>query len=402
MPTSTPDPNQAQAGPLLVANGRGSTNLVAAYYLGTARNGQGQQLTAPDPSSGLGDALVPAAGDIDGDGLSDLVLGQKAAGRRTKTDAIGVYHVTKGPPAEPIATIPAFDHSGRSASGNLFVGNVIASEPGDEIVVAEDGSGRRASHIRIFGGLAGGTLRPMRTLRVLNSHAAVHEPLRFGLGDVSPDGAHPGLEIVVGDRRGYVHVFSPAPERSARLQRTQVFPDMPRASVSALAVGDLLPRIPGDEVAVAHTEADHEGLIRIVNGGTGTILFEFTPFASPSASAGIELWIGDVVASLAGSELIIGQGGAGGQLRVFSLARGVPRPLFDLPDSPARQTTLARHLAIGDLVANLPGNEVAVAQPGARVVEVFHLDEHGANRCATVDTSDLTETIGAIAVGRWR
>lgn len=401
-PTPTIDPNPVKSRPLLVSGGGGGgASMVVAYDLGSPHDGRSRPFIAFDPPESDGASVMTAAGDIDGDGQPELILGQDPNAARTTRDEVSVYRMSQTLPPELIASASAFDRRGTSGSGNFLIGDVIPSEPGDEIVVAEDGAGRRASHLRVLGGLGRGELRVIHKLRALNSRSAARAPLLFALGNVVPGAGHPGLEIVVGDPTGYVHVFGVTAEGGKRLRRFRAFPDSLGTAVTALGAGDFLPGTAGDEIAVAGAGAHYDGLVRILSGLTGTILLEFQAFAPQAVPTGVQLWAADLLADLPGSELVVGQGEGGGQLRVFSLAGGVPKAVLDIPGNELRQTSLARHLASGDLDPTLPGNEIAVAQADASLpVEVFHLTQNGAERCASIDTSDVIDTIGAIAVGR--
>jgi len=82
-----------------------------------------------------------------------------------------------------------------------------------------------------------------------------------------------------------------------------------------------------------------------------------------------------VLATSRGDELIVSQGPAGGGVRIFSLASGAPVQLIALPDPGHRGTSLRQHLAVGELLPDLPGNEIVVAQGEPHLpVEVFNMN----------------------------
>jgi hypothetical protein len=342
---------------------------------------------------------MAASGDVDGDGRADLVLGEEAS--NAAADVVEVYRLSSTRTAQRIATVSAFDGAGTSGSGNLLVGDVDPQVPGDEIVVAEDGRGRRATRIRVFGGLADGALQLLWELRGVSPRFARREPMRFALGDVASSTGEAGRKLVIADPRGFVQIFGLGPAGMARLRRVRAFASDAHMSTATLAVGDIVPSMPGDEIVVADAGARGEGRVRVLDGQDGTLITEFSVFAPGTARAGVALWIGDVIDSLPGAELIVGQGATGGEVRVFSVATGVAQPLLDLPNESGRTTALARHVAIGDVVASLPGSEVIIAQEDARApIEVFHLSEQNVRRCAVIDASTIGPRIGSLAVGR--
>jgi len=281
---------------------------------------------------------------------------------------------------ERLTQFAAFDQSFSSGSSNLAVGDVDASVVGDEIVVADDGSGRRAVRIRVFGDLAGHGPRLLTQFRVLpRSAEAAHQPLTFVLGDVFADIDHPGQEIVVGDPRGMVCVLGVQHGRATYLQRFDACPDRPRSSAHHLAVGDLIPSNPGDEIAVADDGKRQNALVRVFDGRTGRSLLQLAAFAPGQAPAGVEMWIAPLMGSLPGAELIVGQGSAGGLLRVSRVVEGVPTHLLDVPDPRHRATSLPRQLAVGSLLLDMPGDQLAVVQsdPGFPL-QIFYCNTDGA------------------------
>jgi hypothetical protein len=323
-----------------------------------------------------------------------LVLGQ------VDTDDLEVYSVRPDAPAEQLTALAAFDGSGVSGSANMTVGDVDTSEPGDEIVVGEDGTGRRASRVRVFGGLATGTPRLLADFRALRLRTADWGPLGFALGDVFADPGHPGREIVVGDSRGRIYVYGINAGTVVALQRSVPFPETPRVSTRALAVGDVVPDNLGDEIVVGDDGSGEDGVVRVLDGPSAQPLIEFAAFEPGWAPIGVEVWVADVLASLPGAELLVGQGAAGGLVRVFSLARGVPEHVLDLPDPRQRTTSLGEHLTVGDLVPDLPGNEVAVAQSDpAFPVQVFRLDAAGAELIAELDSASGSRAVGTGVIG---
>jgi hypothetical protein len=246
----------------------------------------------------------------------------------------------------------------------------VPTEPGQEVIVGAGGSERLATELRVFGGLGNGSFRLLASVRAVRGRDAASPTLPFAVGEAVA--AHAGDEIVVGDRRGRVTVLGVRDGTAEQLLRFAAFPDQPRTAATKLAVGDLIPGNPGGEIVVADDGTRGDALVRVFDGASGRLLADFNAFAAGQAPAGVELWIADVMRTAPGAELIVGQGSAGGTIRVFSLASGTPRPILDLRASVHRTTSLPRQLTVGALMPGLPGNQIAVAQSDPRLpIEVF-------------------------------
>lgn len=304
------------------------------------------------PLSGVAPA---AAGSVYGGGSTDLVVGDAADGDRVK-----VYRLRPHGRPQLLGEVAAFAGSNISSSSNLAVGDVVSCEPGDEIVVADDGSRRRASLVRVFGGFADGNPHLVLGFRALSARAAARRPLAYALGDVLPDSDHAGQEIVVGDRWGRIYVFgirasgtdyTTCDVEAALLRRFAAFPDLPEATAYRFGVGDLVPDNPGDEIAVGDDGTRQAGLVRVLDG-RGVPLLEFQAFAAGQAPNGVDLWVADVIPTRPGAELILGQGDTDGPLRVFSIAQGVPTHVMDVSDRMQLATSMWPQLAARELSAN--------------------------------------------------
>jgi len=181
------------------------------------------------------------------------------------------------------------------------------------------------------------------------------------------------------------------------VQAIRAFPSSPDSSARRLAVGNLFPDRPGDQIAVGDDGTMGDGVVRIFDATTRSELLEFEAFPASEVPEGVELWIGDVLPDSPGSELIVGQGSAGGELRVFSLASGVPRHLLDVPDAQQRTTGLQDHVALGHFFPGRPGMHLAVGQYDAAVpVQMFSLTAESGYLESHVSLTGETGTINAI------
>jgi hypothetical protein len=355
-----------------------------------------------------GAALAVALGDVDGDGLNEVIVGHNAGVGQPPSNRVDVYRIGPDRAPELLGAFAAFDGSHAASSGNLAVGDVDSSVGGDEIVVAEDGRRRRASQVRVFGDWAEGQPRLLCQFTAVPPRRSARQPLAFALGQVGGDAAPPGETIVVGDARGSVYVWSVYAGRPQRLRRFAAFPDSPRRSARHLAVGDVIPQRPGDEIVVADDGSQKDGLVRVFDSRSGTPLIEFAAFEAGQAPGGVEVWAADVIGARPGAEVIVGQGRAGGLLRVFSITEQGVTHVLDLPDPYHRSTSLGQHLAVGALIPDLAGNQVAVAQSDLNFpVQVFALGEEGASviedlgaLAPEAGAASADDTVDAIAAGR--
>lgn len=401
-PTATPSPTvdrDAQNNTaLFVASGMGGGERVAIHYLRPPRRSRQQMLVAfatDGAHSEQAGPIVPVSGDVDGDGAAELVVGQSSDGTRIISDQVAVYRVVSGRSPELLDEIGAFDR-GSSGSGNLTVADVDPSVPGSEILVGEDGSSRRASAINVLGGLADGPLRLLHSLRAISTHMAEHRPVTFVTGELDPDSG--GDEIVVAQPNGYVSVHTLTAAGPSRLQRFDPFADQAEPTApTSLALGDVLPGNPGNELVTAVSGKRGTGLVRVFDPLNGVQLAEISVFTPGSVRMSVSIWVDDVIDTLPGAEIIVGRGTEGGDIVVYSFSSGSARRLFSFPDALQRATAMPRFLAIGDLIPNMAGPEVAVAQNDAAVpIAVYQLTAQAAKHVMSIPTSTMG-TIGAIA-----
>jgi hypothetical protein len=400
-PTATPSPTidrgaQNDAA-LYVASGMGGGERVAIHFLRPPRRSREQTLVAfgADGAHSIRSApIVPVTGDINGDGAQDLIVGQSAAGERVISDHIAVFKVSNGTAPVLLDEVAAFPDAS-SGSGNLAVADVDSTVAGDEILVGADGSQRRASTIKVFGGLADGPLRLLHSMKVVASRLSEHRPLQFATGDLAPDVS--GREIVVAQPNGYVSVHGLGHAPGTLMRRFNPFDDQVETDMPSIAIGDVLPGISGEELVVAIPGRRDTGLVRIFNAMTATALGEMSVFTSGTVRTAVSLWVADVIDTLPGAEIIVGQGPDGGELAVYSFATGSARRLFTLPGVMQRTSTAPGFLAIGDLIPNMAGLEVAIAQSDATVpIGVYHLTAQEAKHLLSVSAATM-DTIGAIA-----
>lgn len=385
----------------------GGVPAASLYYASAALGGAAQGVEATGAQTVVQDlpvlddtpgaALAVALGDVDGDGVSELIIGHNAGMGQPPSNRVDVYRIGPERTPELLGAFAAFDGSHAANSNNLGVGDVDSSVGGDEIVVAEDGRRRRASQVRVFGGFAEGQPRLLCEFPAVRPRSSARQPLAFALGHVVPDAAYPGENIVTGDARGSVYVWNVYAGRPQLLRRFAAFPDSPRRSARQLAVGDVIPQRPGDEIVVADDGTYKDGLVRVFDGRSGTPVMEFAAFEAGQAAAGVEVWVADVIGSLPGAEVIVGQGRAGGVLRVFSVTDDGANHVLDVPDPYHRTTSLRQHLAVGALLPDFPGYQLALAQSDPSFpVQVFVLAEDGAS---TIDDFSALAPDEASAAG---
>ncbi len=239
--------------------------------------------------------------------------------------------------------------------------NVDPSLSGSEIILGTDEPRRGRTRLGIFGVSSDGTLQRLCEFYAMGGSGLNHRSAGFTVGDVLPDTQHAGKEIVAGGRNGAIRIYGFDHGGLSLIRRLNAFPDPPQTSAERLAAGHLLPNIAGDEIAVGDDGTRGDGNVRILDPESGMLLLEFAAFAAGEAPDGVELWAGDILPAYPGDELIVGQGAAGGQLRVFSFASGVPMQVAAVPTL-QRSTTMLHQVGIGDPLPEIPGRMLAIAQ----------------------------------------
>ena len=376
----------------------GGGNKLREVCIGQNGGGKWRNFTAMDTFSSGG--LMATGIGMDTDGAAQVVVARAYADGSMGGDAVGLYRLPLDASGERTAQFSAFNGTGTPDEDGFVVGDVDASRPGPELVIAEAVTGHATARVRVFGDLATSRPRLLYTLRSLPNSATVSGPISVVIGDVVSGSGSPGLEIVVGDRRGRVCVYNVGRGRVNLLRCSAVFPDSPRTSALQLAAGNVLPGSADAEILVADDGTRGDAIVRVVAGRTGAILQDFRAFAG-AQTVPLQLWIGDVLPGLAGPEVIVGGGPRGGSLRVFSFASGKARLVSDLPDPFGRGAVSRQLLTIGDFLPEAPGPEVAVAQSDATVpVEVYSFQGSTPQLSASVDVSDVGSTVESMLTVR--
>ena len=327
-------------------------------------------------------------------GAKDLVIWKANNAAEPPSSTLEVYRLERDQPPQRLT---ATEFSGPMVDPTVLSGNVDPASPGNEIVVVGGNGAGRSARVCVFGGMVDNQLRLLSDF-YMPRRAMGDEPSVPAIGHVIPDSLRAGAEIVIGGKRGRVYVVGVDEGRAVLLRVLRAFGDRPKASARKLAVGDLIPDIPGDEIVVADDGTGGDALVRVFDSQTQRAVAEFEAFPQGMAPAGVELWVGDVLTAFPGAELLVGQGPAGGRVSVFTLASGVPSHVLDVPDPLDRATTLHSYLAIGNLLPDLDGNEIAVAQGDPRIpVQIFNLNTGLDDPAASVQPPSEVDTVTAVA-----
>jgi hypothetical protein len=364
-------------------------------YVDPASAGGSGAVTDSDVSMEAGGSLA-AAFVNSGSGTVDVALWKPGDALAQRRGALDLYRLELDHSLRRLVQVELPGSSGPTVNPTVLAGDVDVSSSGSEIVVVGgEASGR--TRVCAFGGMGDGGLHLVGDF-YLPRRAVGSAPSVPSIGDVVGDTKHAGSEIIVGGQRGRVYAVGLTEGRASVLSVLRAFPDRPRATAQRLAVGDLIADNPGDEIVVGDDGTVGDGLVRIFDGRTQRALAEFEAFSPGMAPAGVELWVGDVMADPPGAELIVGQGSAGGSLRVFTLASGVPMYALDVPDPLSRTAILHGQLAIGNLLPELDGNEIAVAHGASSApVQVFNFNADRNHQAATLQLPADMEAVTAIA-----
>ena len=387
--------------PLAITTGGADSSQLAVQYVRSPGSLRSVQLSARSVFMPVdGPQMRAALGAVEADGAADLIVWHAALTGQVRRGVVDRYRLSTDlePEWQALAPKPTTD-SGVPDDASLLVGDVDPSVAGTEVVAAGGGALGRRGKARVFGAGKDGALTLLGDFRALNGNAGT-APVHVTLGEVLGDARHAGLEIISGGARGRVQVQGVRAGKVVVRRSFRAFPDTPQASAHHLAAGNLLPTIAADEIAVGDDGTRGDGLVRVFDGSSRHPLLEFQAFPVGTVPFGIELWVGDVVSTVAGAELIVGQGAAGGTLRVFTLASGVPTALLDLPDPLHRPTSLWGHLAVGDVLPGVLGNEIVVAHSDpSGPLEVLNLNVASEPWWASLDGPGGTDPVTGVAVG---
>jgi hypothetical protein len=330
-------------------------------------------------------------------GAKDLVIWRANNAAVLPSSMLEVYRIEPDQPPQRLTYTELSDTAGPAVDPTVLSGDVDSSSPGNEIVVVGgDGAGRSA-RVCVFGGMVDEQVHLLSDF-YMPRRAMGDEPSVPAIGHVVPDSWHTGVEIIIGGKRGRVYAVGLDHGHPELLSVLRAFRDRPKATARKLAVGDVIPDIPGDEIVVADDGTVGDALVRVFDSQTQRVVAEFEAFAPGAAPAGVELWVGDVLTTFPGAELLVGEGPAGGRVSVFTVASGVPTHVLDVPDPLNRATSLLGHLAIGNLLPDVDGDEIAVAQGDPRIpVQVFNLNTGLNGPAASVQAPDDMDTVTAVA-----
>ena len=245
-----------------------------------------------------------AAGDINGDGRPDVIVGVADGG------APEVRLLQRDNNNTEIARFLAYD---QGFTGGVFVAAGDVNGDGALDVITGAGTGSTGGHVKVFDGRNGATLSSF-----LAFAPSFTGGVRVAAGDVNGDGR---ADIVVGAGAGggpQVKVFSGAD--GSVLKSFFAFPPTFTGGVR-VAVGDVNGDGRGDIITAAGAGGGPH--VKVFNGNTGATLLDFFSYAN-TFQGGVNVAAGDVNGD--GYADIItgaGPGAAGGHVKVFDGKSGV-------------------------------------------------------------------------------
>ncbi len=353
-----------------------SCNTGRAYVFSGADGSLLYTLGSPNQRSGAKFGKSVAAGDVNGDGKGDVVVG--VSGEDLCSSKVqGQAYVFSGADGSLLYTLGAPNPQVNTHFGDsVVVGDVNGDGKADIAVAASAGTvGENVwqGQVYIFSGVDGSLLFTL--------DAPTPQPLAFfgqslGVGDVNGDGkadvavGASGKDVGGNKGQGQAYVFSGA---DGSLLFTLDSPDLQAGAHfgASMAVADVNGDDKGD-VAVGASWGDvsghrGEGRVYVFSGANGSLLFALsTPSSSEGGDFGWSVAAGDVNGDGKGDIAIgaysedVGANFLQGQTYVFSGADGSLLYTLDTPD-PQVGASFGRTVAVGDIDGDGKGSVIVGA-----------------------------------------